>query len=142
MSTLSQIRTQIHSLLEGILENRAKVYSYYESNPSQYPCVIMDISSQASEFLTDAENMSSISFQLIAMVDQSDENGLTEIQATNTLDDIVDIITQNVEQDYSLGGVVDYCVPTVGRREIVTIPNGIAKAQFFTLTTKQSVVMI
>lgn len=142
MSNLSSIRTAIKNKLESILTDRAKVYSYMESNPEQYPAIIMDISSSANEFLTDVENMASITFQIIALVDQSDENGLSEEDATATLDEIADIITFEIEKDYSLGGVVDFCIPTVGRREILTIPNGVAKAQYLNLTAKQSIMMI
>lgn len=142
MSNLSTIRNAIKTKLETILTDRAKVYSYYESNPAQYPAIIMDISSSANEFLSDVENMSAITFQIIALVDQSDNNGLSEEEATQTLDEIVDIITFEIEKDYSLGGVVDYCTPTIGRREILTIPNGIAKAQYLNLTAKQSVLMV
>jgi hypothetical protein len=142
MINLSNIRGAISSKLTSILANKARVYSYYESNPAQYPAVIMDISSSSNDFLSNVENMASITFQIIILVDQSDQNGLSESEATSTLDNLIDIITYEVEKDYSLGGVVDYCIPTVGRREILTIPNGVAKAQYINLTIKQSVMMI
>lgn len=142
MINLSIIRGAIASKLTSILTNKARVYSYYESNPAQYPAIIMDISSSANDFLSNVENMSSITFQIIALVDQSDENGLSESEATQTLDNLVDTITFEIEKDYTLGDTVDYCTPTVGRREILTIPNGIAKAQYINLTIKQSVMML
>jgi len=142
MNNLSTIRNAIATKLTTILANKAKVYSYNESNPSQYPAVIMDISNQANDFLTNAENMSAITFQLVILVDQSDQNGLSEEEATTTLDNLIDEITFEIEKDYSLGNTVDYCIPTVGRREIVVIPNGIAKAQYLNLTTKQAILMV
>ena len=142
MASLSTIRTTIKNKLTTLLNNKARVYAYYESNPQQYPVVIFDIASQQNEFITNLENMSAITFKLILLIDQADANassGLTEQEATDKLDELVDLIVSSLETDFSLGGVVDYCTPTVGNRETIAIANGIGKAQYINLVVRQSV---
>jgi len=145
-SPVATIRTTLFNALNTLLANKAKVYSYYESNPAQYPTLLFDISSQQNDFLSNVENMSAITFKMVLLVDQSDENsgtnGLTEQQATNLLDTLTDTIVSYLETNYNLGGVVDYCSPTVGNRETVGIPNGIAKAQYINLTVRQSIFVL
>lgn len=141
MNPLTLIRFTIFNKLNTLLTNKAKVYAYFESNPAQYPALMFDIASQQNEFISNVENMSSITFKMILMIQQADENsasGLNEEDATNKLDTLTDSIIRNLEADFSLGGVVDYCIPTVGNRESTAIPNGIAKIQYINLVTKQT----
>lgn len=140
MQQLSTIRQALKTSIEEVLGNKAKVYSYYENKPEQYPCVIFDISSQQGDFLTDAENIHSITFQAILQV----KFGvlLDEESATNKVDELTDIITAQLESDWTLGNTVDYCTPVVGQREIVEIPDGIAKAQYINIVVKYTSVVV
>jgi hypothetical protein len=140
-NTLQTIRTAIYNKLNTVLSGKVAVYPYYESDPSQYPCIIFDITNQQNDFLTNLENMSSITFKMTLLVQQVGNGtrvGLTEQEATNKLDALTDIIIDAIEDDFNLSGVVDYCIPTVGTREIMEVPNGWAKAQNINLVTKQS----
>ncbi len=131
---LSTVRQSLRSSLESVLGDRAVVYPYYENNPQQYPCVIFDISSQQGDFLTNIENLHSVTFQAILQVKFG--VSLSEEDATNLVDELTDIITAQLETDYSLNGSVDYCTPVVGQRELVVIPDGTAKVQYINIIVK------
>jgi hypothetical protein len=139
MQSLATIRQALKTSLETVLDGRAMVYSYYENNPQNYPCVIFDISNQQGDFLTDAENLHSITFQAILQVKFG--TALDEEQATTKLDELADIITAQLESDWSLGSTVDFCTPVVGQRELVEIPNGTAKAQYINIVVKYTSVV-
>lgn len=140
MQSLTTIRQALKTSLESVLTDRAIVYSHYENNPQQYPCVVFDISSQQGDFLTDAENIHSITFQAILQV----KFGVVfdEEYATNKVDELTDIITMQLENDWTLGNTVDYCTPVVGQRELVEIPDGTAKAQYINIVVKYTSVVV
>lgn len=140
-NTIQTIRTALYNKLNTLLNGKVKVYAYYESNPSQYPCIIFDITNQQNDFLTNTENSSSLTFKMVLMVQQVGDGvrvGLTEQQATDKLDALTDIIIDALEDDWSLGGVTDYCIPTASTRETWEIPNGFARCQNINIVTKQS----
>lgn len=140
MQQLSTIRQALKASLEEVLQDKAKVYPYYENNPTSYPCIIFDISSQQGDFLTDAENSHSITFQSILQVKFG--TNMTEEEATGKVDELADIITAKLESDWTLGNTVDYCTPVVGQRDTVEIPNGIAKVQYINIVVKYTSLVI
>lgn len=121
---LASIRTAIKTILAGV-SGLAFVYDRRNPNIEGYPCAIMDITANANEMLTNVENERKISFTIWLI----QEIG---VQGADVANDILDEITrQSVEaleniSNVSLGGLVDWIMPTEGKREEVSSPEGSA----------------
>ena len=129
MATLVNLRAKIKSELSGI-SNLQAVHDYHEPNIKGYPAVTFDVSDEASEFLTNKENLEVVTYQIV-IYQEIAVAGLNE--AKRILDNTADAIKDVFRNNYNLDGVVDYCTPLIGTRGQFENPSGTIMFQQMTL---------
>lgn len=132
MATFTTIRAAIKSKLEGI-SNLVAVFDTHESDLTGYPSATFDVSESASDFEDNRNNLRTITYK-IWIYQETYIKGYDA--GSNILDATSDAVITALENDFSLGGVVDWCEPTVGPREQVQSPNGLVIRQELILKCK------
>lgn len=120
MATFTSIRAKIKTLLDGITE-LAFVADFHDPNLTGFPAATFDVSDEEGEFLTNKENLRTITYtivvyQEIKIIKLSD--------AKRILDVVADKIINTFENDFNLGGEVDWCIPLAGPRGQFEASNG------------------
>ena len=131
MATFINTRAAIKTKLQEVTL-LAYVYDYHNSNLEGFPAITFDVSEATDDFLTNAENIRKVSWQIVIYQELTDR-GLSAANAL--LDAATDAVIAKLEGNSSLGGVVDYSSAVAGRRETIETPNGLARAQYLTLST-------
>lgn len=128
--SIGTIRTNLKGVISNLVSSSvvSVVYDYYQPNVSGYPAVVFDITNNSDAFLTNKENMLRITFSAYVLVEIR-QNGIED--ATDLLDTVTDalIVELRKESNMSLSGEVDWISPTVGPRQQVETPNGMAFSQ-------------
>ena len=112
MATFSSIRAKIKTLLEGITE-LAFVSDFHDPNLTGFPAATFDVSEESGTFLTNRENLRVITYQIV-IYQEIKVIGLND--AKRILDVAADAIINAFENDFNLGGEVDWCIPLAGPR--------------------------
>jgi len=112
MATFTSIRAKIKTLLEGIAEV-AFVADFHDPNLKEFPAVTFDVSDEEGEFLTNKENLRTITYTIV-VYQEVDVIKLSD--ATRILDVVADKIINAFENDFNLSGEVDWCMPLAGPR--------------------------
>jgi hypothetical protein len=131
MASFSTIRAKIKTALTSITE-LVFVYDYHEPNLGGYPSVTFDVAENSGAFLTNKENMRTISFDIV-IYQEITVKGLDE--ATNILDTAADkIVTVFESPTYGdLQSEVDWCIPLAGPRGTFQSPQGLVLFQRLSL---------
>ena len=127
---IQNIRAGLNAVIAQLVtdEKIVVVYDYYEPNPSGYPVIMFDITNNADSFLTDNENLVSITFTAYILVEVFTEG----IDASkDILDDVTDSLLAELRSagNLSLGGTVDWITPAIGPRDQIETPSGQAFSQ-------------
>jgi hypothetical protein len=101
----------------------AYVYDHHKLGLDGYPSVTFEPSSLQSEFGTTRENMRNYAFEVIVHQELAT---IWRDEAISTLVDATDTVIEAFDQDYSIGGTVDY---------LEAVP-----AEFWEITTEDSVI--
>ena len=129
MATFTSVRAKVKAVLDTIAE-LGFVADFHDPNITSYPAATFDISDEASTFLTNKENLRTISFQII-LYQELKTLGLSE--AKDLLDAVADAVVLVFEKDFSLGSEVDWCIPLAGPRGQFESPSGAVLFQQLTL---------
>ena len=129
MATFSTIRAKIKTILEAV-DKVSFVFDYHEPKLTGFPAVTFDVSQNESEFLTNRENLRTVSYTIVIYQEIS-VKGLSE--AKRILDAVADDVIDAFEDDFNLGGEVDWCVPLAGPRGQFQTPAGVVTFQQLTL---------
>ena len=110
------LRTELETILNGV-STVAKVYTYRNPEPDEFPAVIFDTTDFESEMYSNRENLDTytITFYVVLELAQT-----TSIKAGNAILDVVvkDVITALADQtNISLNGACDWIEPVRGARE-------------------------
>lgn len=133
---LTTIRANIKTLLQTVTEI-AYVYDYNNPNVEGYPAIIFDITNSESEFLTDTENLRTITFTIYILAE-------IPVKGQNLSKTILDTATKQVVtalediDNISLSGAVDWIMPAVGSRTQFTTPEGSVLSQELQIKVKVS----
>ena len=129
MATFTSIRTKVKAKLDTVAE-LAFVADFHDPNIKGYPAATFDVSDETSAFLTNKENLRTITFQII-LYQEIKTLGLAE--TTGLLDAVADKVILAFEKDFSLGGEVQWCIPLAGPRGQFESPSGAVLFQQLTL---------
>lgn len=136
-ATIATTRAKVKTILEGI-SDIAFVYDYHESNLGGYPSATFDLSDNEDEFLTNVENVRAYSFQIV-IFQETAIKGLAG--ATALLDKIADLVISEFESNQTLDGIVEWCSPVSGPRQMFDTPQGLVVAQLLTLRCHTAVLV-
>lgn len=120
MATFTSIRAKIKTLLDGITE-LSFVADFHDPNLKGFPAATFDVSDEEGEFLTNKENLRSITYTIV-IYQEVDVIKLDD--AKRILDVVADKIVIAFEDDFNLGGEVDWCIPLAGPRGQFEADNG------------------
>lgn len=120
MATFSSIRAKIKALLDGITE-LAFVADFHDPNLAGFPAATFDVSDEEGEFLTNKENLRVITYQIV-LYQEIEVAKLDD--AKRILDVVADAVIDAFENDFNLGGEVDWCLPLAGPRGQFDAANG------------------
>ena len=120
MATFTSIRSALKTILDGISEIQV-VFDYHEENLTGFPAVTFDVAEEAGQFITNKENLRTITFQINIY---QEVKVITENEAKRILDVVSDAIITAIESDFNLSGTVDYCLPLAGPRGRFETPDG------------------
>ncbi len=112
MADFATIRNAIKANLDTIAELKF-VSDFHDGNITGYPAATFDVSLADSEFLTNKENIRTITYEIVLM-QEIETLGLAE--AKDLLDNLAIKVIDKFETDFNLGGEVDWCRPLVGPR--------------------------
>ncbi len=112
MADFVTIRDAIKANLDTIAELEF-VADFHDPNITGYPAVTFDVSLADSEFLTNKENLRSITYEIVLM-QEIKTLGLAE--SKDLLDNLAIKVIDKFETDFNLGGEVDWCRPLIGPR--------------------------
>ena len=129
MPSFASLRTAVAAKLATVTQ-LAYVYDHHAANLEGYPACTFDVSDSSNEFLTNKDNLRTITFKLV-VYQETKVKGLD--LATGILDATVDAIISAFENDFALAGAVDWCEPLNGPRNQLQTPNGIVIAQELSL---------
>ena len=138
MSYLS-VRNKIYNIINGLKETDsgadlfANVYKYDASNPEGAPVVMIILGNIENESETNTENRRTYSFTIRVEYDFKQNNIVNEEEVDEYLMGIADKIVNAMDQDYTLGGEVDYVQPTPAEPLWVTREGGQSRAVIFTI---------
>lgn len=131
---LSAIRAAIKTLLQQVTELS---FVYDRRNPTieGYPCAIFDITDNRSDIYSNVENERRITFT-IWLIQEIGTAGAAV--ADGILDDATQAVIAKLEDkdNISLSGLVDWIMPTAGKREEVSSPEGSAIWQVLNLEVR------
>jgi hypothetical protein len=135
MATVSTIRAAINAKLLTVA-TIGVVYDHNVSKVSKYPAAMFDTVDYDNEFLTTAENLRSYTFR-ITLLAETKHKGLDG--AKDLLDTVQNDIIIALESDITLGGVVSWCEPTLGERELEDTPQGLVVTQDVDITCREAI---
>ena len=137
MTGFETIRNAISATLAPLARGAGRVlqytYAHIKENPDGYPCAMFDVSDIENTFLRNKSNRRGYTWNLYVLVLIPKDKEIES--ATYRLDKTCDAIVETIENDITLGGVVDWCIPLTGAREQVETPQGYALMQTLNLTT-------
>lgn len=114
--TFSTIDAQIKAKLDtltGVGQKVAEVTDYFTTNPGGFPCVQFMPANYKGIFHTNAENLRTYTFEIIAFQEVQGVKGISA--AKDILEAVVDDIIAAFESDTTrLGGTVHYVEPAPG----------------------------
>ncbi len=118
----SAIRAQIKTLLETVTELQV-VYDYRNPTITGYPAVIFDMTNEEGTMLDDTSNVRVITFTLWVICELPVKG---EDLAKTILDNATKAVINKLEAkaNDTLGGTVDWTMPTMGQRAEVASPEG------------------
>jgi hypothetical protein len=118
----SAIRAQIKTLLQTVTEV-AYVYDYRNSAIDGYPAIIFDMTNEEGTMLDDTNNVRVLTFTiwLICELPVKGEN-LAKTILDNASKAVINVLEAKAND--TLGGTVDWVMPTMGQRQEVQSPNG------------------
>lgn len=116
MSYLS-IRDKIYDIVNGLKETGIvalfeNVYKYDASNPKGSPVAMVFASGVENETETNEENKRTYTYTIRVEYDYKQIDEVTEEQVDEIVYGIADKVIDAIDNDYTLSGLVDYCVPT------------------------------
>lgn len=120
MANFATIRVKIKANLDTIPE-LGFVADFHDPNITAYPAATFDVALEDSEFLTNKENIRTITYEIV-LLQELKVLGLAG--AKDLLDDLAIKVIDKFETDFNLGGEVDWCIPLVGPRGQFDSPNG------------------
>ncbi len=132
MADFATIRDAIKANLDTIAELEF-VSDFHDPNITGYPSATFDVSQADSEFLTNKENIRTLTYEIVLM-QEIEVLGLAE--AKDLLDNLAIKVIDKFETDFNLGGEVDWCRPLVGPRGQFESPNGQVFFQTLSLECK------
>jgi len=138
MADFSTIRVKIKAILDAITE-LAFVSDFHDGDITGYPAATFDVSLADSEFITNKENLRTITYEIVLM-QEIETLGLSE--AKDLLDALAIKVIDAFETDFNLGGEVDWCNPLVGPRGQFESPSGQVFFQTLTLECRFSKLVI
>lgn len=112
MATFVSVRAKVKGVLDGVAK-LAFVDDFHNAKITGYPAATFDISDEDAEFITNKENLRTITFQIVLSQEQK---GLGKDNAKRILDQVTIDVIDAFESDFSLGGEVDFCLPLAGER--------------------------
>lgn len=129
--TFTTIRASIKTKLQEVTE-LAFVYNFHNPNIEGFPACSFDLSDATNDFFTDTENVRKYAWQIVIYQEITDKG----LAGANTILDLAsDAVINKLESNLSLGGVVDFSSPVIGKRETIDTPSGLVRAQYLTLST-------
>jgi len=137
MATFTSVRAKIKTLLESIAEI-AFVADFHDPNLEGFPAVTFDVSDEDGEFLTNKENLRTITY---AIVIYQEIKVIKLPDATRILDVVADKIIEAFENDFNLTGEVDWCMPLAGPRGQFEASNGTVLFQELTLQCRFTILI-
>ncbi|KKM78983.1 hypothetical protein LCGC14_1354500 [marine sediment metagenome] len=120
MADFTSIRTKVKANLDAIAELEF-VSDFHDADIEGYPAATFDISLEDSEFLTNIENLRTVTFEIV-LYQELKTLGLSE--AKDLLDKVAIAVVDKFEIDFTLSGEVDWCIPLAGPRGQFESPNG------------------
>ncbi len=120
MATFVSIREKVKAILDGI-SDLSFVADFHDGNVTGFPAATFDISEETSEFLTNKENLRTITFEIV-LQQEIKVAGLGN--AKRILDQVTLKVIDAFANDFSLDGEVDWCTPLVGPRGQFEGPSG------------------
>ena len=138
MANFSTIRAKIKAILDTITE-LGFVADFHDANLTAFPAATFDVSVADSEFITNKENLRTITFEIV-LYQEVEVLGLAE--AKDLLDALAIKVIDAFETDFNLGGEVDWCLPLVGPRGQFESPVGQLFFQTLTIECKFSQLVI
>lgn len=141
LNTFSTIRAALKAKLLTITDFNSRVDDYHNADLQGYPACTFDISESSDDFLTNRDNIRTITFKII-IYQEITQLGLDA--ATASLDTITDTVIAALENDYQLGGAdpqfwCDAINP--GLRSQFDTPNGTVAAQELTVKCNYAVAL-
>jgi len=122
-----------------------RVDDFHRAELLGYPSCTFDVSDNSDDFLTNVDNMRTITYQIVIYQEVNGVGGLE--QATTNLDLVTDKVIAAIESDYQLANgstpVVDWCdAVNVGKRTQFTHLNGLVLAQELSVKANYSVLIV
>lgn len=144
LNTFTAVRAALKTKLQTIAAFQNRVDDFHNPDLQGYPACTFDVSDNADDFLTNKDNIRSITFQIVVYQERK-QLGLEA--STLALDTVVDTVIAALENDFQLanGGQADqqfWCdAITIGRRSQFDTPNGPVLAQELTLKCQYAVLL-
>ncbi len=120
MATFISIRAKVKALLDGI-SDFSFVSDFHDGKITGFPAVTFDISDETSEFLTNKENLRTVTFEIVI---QQEVKVAGLDKAKRIVDQASLAVMDAFANDFSLGGEVDWCTPLAGPRGQFEGPSG------------------
>ena len=125
MATETTIRAAIKAKLDAITE-LAFVNDKLDENITGFPAAIFDLVSEDNIFLTNKENLKTMVFNIVIY---QEIGTLGKDDAKRILDVTVNKVVDAFDNDFNLGGEVDWCIPVRGDRGQANTSSGAAYGQ-------------
>ena len=138
MPDFISIGEKIKANLDAIAE-LSFVGDFHDADITGYPAATFDISDDDSEFLTNKENIRTITYQIV-LYQEVENLGLAE--SKDLLSAVAIKVIDKFESDFNLGGEVDWCIPLGGPRGQFDSPNGQVYFQTLSLQCRFSKLVI
>lgn len=141
LNTFTAIRAALKTKLLSLTEFGGRVDDFHNPELDGYPACTFDISESSDDFLTNRDNLRTITFKIVVYQERA-QLGLQ--QATAALDTITDVVIAALENDYQLGGADSqfWCdAINPGLRSQFDTPNGPILAQELTVKCNYAVTL-
>ena len=112
MATFISVRDKITAILNGVAK-LAFVADFHDPNLTGFPAATFDITEETGEFITNKENLRTITYQIV-LYQEIKRRGLDDAQ--RILDGVAIDVIDAFENDFNLGGEVEFCLPVGGGR--------------------------
>lgn len=112
MATFVSIRAKVKGVLDGVTK-LAFVEDFHDTNLKGFPAATFDVADEDAEFLTNKENLRTVTFEIVLW---QELKGRGKDEAKRILDEVAIDVIDAFENDFNLGGEVDWCLPLAGGR--------------------------